>query len=344
MTRRAALIRSTIPSGLLAWLLGFAADALALPDPSEPGPYEVGYLRTTVTRAATLVDGDRAMDTFVWYPAIVDGEPLDGLGHAGATIRNGRHPLLVYSHGGCAFPTVSSFLTKALASWGFVVIAPSHPGDTITDGTESCDWAELRTSTLIERVADVRFVLDLLEQGDDSSLLTLSGHLDHARTGVFGWSSGASTALVVGREDARIKAVLSLAPDVRPERIGRSPPEAPTMVMEGALDSYDPEQTALAEIYGRLAAPRFAVEMQRTGHFAFSDDCYAALIDGLDCGVDGTLGQEEAHRLVMRFAVPFLLRYVGRHPSWAALLRVGGDQDAELSEDLGQGRPLLRRR
>jgi dienelactone hydrolase len=327
----------------LAVTLATARPAAALPNPSEPGPYGVGYHRTTITREATLVAGSRPMDTFVWYPTLDLAPSPDPFGHPEAEIAPGLHPALVFSHGGCAHPIASSYLTEALASFGFVVVTPSHPGDTILDGLESCDWVELRTATLIERVADVRFVLDALDRSD-ASVAALSGHLDLERIGVLGWSSGASTALVVGREDSRIDAVLSLAPDVRPERIGRRPPAAPTMVMEGVLDFYDPEQTALDEIYRRLGPPRFAVELERTGHFAFSDDCLADLIGGMDCGIDGTLTQEEAHHLVLRFAVPFLLRYVGEVRPWSARLGPGVADGAELRLDLGRPRKLSRRR
>jgi predicted dienelactone hydrolase len=319
------------------------AHAAGLPDPTAAGPHDVGYLRTTFTRPATLTGRERVLDSYVWYPAVVVAEPRDALGHPDAAAAAGRHPVVVFSHGGCAHPIASSYLTMALASWGFVVVTPSHPGDTVLDGLDSCDWEELRTATLIERVADVRAVLDALADDDAAATPLLAGHLDLASTGVAGWSSGGSTALVAGREDPRIDAVLSLAPDVRPVRVGTRPPSAPTMVMEGALDYYDPAQTALDEIYRRLARPRYAVELQRTGHFAFSDAC-VPLEGGLDCE-PGTLTQQEAHRLVLRFAVPFLLRHAAGDARWTALLRPGRViADAELRADVGGARRLPRRR
>jgi predicted dienelactone hydrolase len=101
------------------------------------------------------------------------------------------------------------------------------------------------------------------------------------------------------------------------------------MVMEGVLDFYDPQQTALDQAYGILKAPRYAVEMQRTGHFAFSDLCVADLIGGIECD-PGTLTQDEAHRLVLRFAVPFLQRWVAGAKSWDRLLRPAANVDVEL--------------
>lgn len=310
------------PLGLaivFAVLVAPPGTAASLPDPTAPGPHPVGHTRAAFTRPGTLVASDRRLDTVIWYPADVRGEAEDALGYVDPAVRRGRHPVLVYSHGGCAYPEASSFLTRALASWGFVVVAPTHPGDTISDGFDVCDLVELRAPTLVERVADVRWILDQIAHGGRTPGSPFFRRVARSRIGVLGWSSGASTAVVAGREDRRIRAVLSLAPDVRPERIGTAPLRVPTMVMEGELDFYDPSQTALDQLYALLRPPRFAVELQRTGHFAFSDIC-VRLVGGQDCR-EGSLSQDEAHRLVLRFAAPFLLRYVAQDKSWDRLLR-----------------------
>ena len=41
-----------------------------------------------------------------------------------------RCPLLVFSHGNSGYRQQSTFLTTHLASWGFVVAAPDHVGNT----------------------------------------------------------------------------------------------------------------------------------------------------------------------------------------------------------------------
>ena len=310
------------PKCIILCLLLLAPGAAAHPpgDPSALGPFSVGHTQIAVTRRGTPDASERRLDPAVWYPADVHGEPEGPFGYVDPAVRRGRHPLLVYSHGGCAFPEVSSFLTMSLASWGFIVVAPSHPGDTVYDGFDRCDLAELRSVTLRERVDDVRAVLDVLAREGASPTSRFYRHLARSRIGVLGWSSGASTVLVVGHEDARIRGTLALAPDVRPERIGSGPFSGPSMVIEGDLDFYDPTQTALEQIYQRLRPPRFAVQLRRTGHFAFSDACFAAVIGGDDCRT-GSLSQDEAHRVVLRFAVPFLLRYVAGDRAWARLLR-----------------------
>lgn len=320
--------RLAVASALVI-VLAHAETSRALPDPTVDGPDPVGYTRTTFVRTGTVTPTERRMESVVWYPADVAGEPLDPLGYADAAVRTGRHPVLVYSHGGCAYPEVSTFLTRAFASWGFVVVAPSHPGDTIYDGLDVCDLEELRAPTLVERVDDVRAVLDAVLRAGKDPQSRFFRRVSRSRTGVLGWSSGGSTAIVVGHDDPRIRAVLSLAPDARRERIGTRPVGAATMVMVGELDFFDPEQTSLDGVYAMLQAPRFAVRLRRTGHFAFSDPCLA-IAGGRDCE-PGSLTQDEAHRLVLRFAVPFLRRYAGGAKAWGALLRPGAPvADAEL--------------
>lgn len=308
----------------VALVVAFAVEAAAsLPDPSAPGPHPVGYTRTTYAR------GERRLDTVIWYPAAVAGQPGDALGARDVAVARGRHPVLVYSHGGCAYPEVSSFLTVALASWGFVVVAPTHPGDTVFDGLDVCDAVELRGATLVERVDDVAVVLEAFLRQHTTRGARFFRRLRRSRIGLLGWSSGASTALVAGRETRHLRGVLSLAPDARPERIGTTPVGAPTMVMVGALDYYDPQQTSLDRVYGILEAPRYAVHLRRTGHFAFSDSCLP-LPGGRDCEA-GALAQDEAHRVVLRFAVPFLLRHVDGATRWRSLLRPDAVvADAEL--------------
>ena len=56
------------------------------------------------------------------FGAVV-GAPLDPSG--------GPYPVVLFSHGSCGYPAQSLFLTPLLASRGFIVVAPPHPGNTI---------------------------------------------------------------------------------------------------------------------------------------------------------------------------------------------------------------------
>ncbi len=123
-----------------------ATDVSDEPAYAEAGPYVAG------TTTLTAPDG-RAVE--VWYPAdpgaeegaeqdvfeitdllpenlkaIVPPElnpsyPTDAHRDIDASA-DGPFPVLVFSHGFAAYPTMYQFLTTHLASWGIVVVAPDH--------------------------------------------------------------------------------------------------------------------------------------------------------------------------------------------------------------------------
>src|SRR5262249_52764512 len=108
------------------------APARALPDPTKPGPFAVGVTNLTFTKPSVTTGAPRPLDTVVWYPAVPGSGTATPLGRRDATVLRRRSPLLLFSHGLCGFPEQSVFLTAALASWGFVVAAPPHPGNRLT--------------------------------------------------------------------------------------------------------------------------------------------------------------------------------------------------------------------
>ena len=59
-------------------------------------------------------------------------------------------------------PAQSPFYVETLASWGFVVAAPPHPGNEITDPGCNGLGPSDEEDSYANRVADIRFVLDQL--------------------------------------------------------------------------------------------------------------------------------------------------------------------------------------
>src|SRR5438093_12551494 len=127
--------------------------AVALPDFSQPGRFAVGVTNQTFTTTSVRTGDPRVLDTVVWYPAVEGTGTQSAIGFRDARVRRGRFPLLIFSHGSCGFPGQSIFFTKTLASWGFVVAAPPHPGNEIFDGFPGC-FAE-SINSLMERPHDV---------------------------------------------------------------------------------------------------------------------------------------------------------------------------------------------
>ena len=137
------------------------------------------------------------LDVTVWYPAQAGGEPAmlgDSPLFTGtpamrdAPIADGKYALILLSHGAglAGTPQALSWIATPLAEHGFVVAAPTHPGN----GGKSRSAAE--TMKLWLRPADLAATLDAM--GKDASF---QDHLVQGETGVLGLSMGGNTALAI---------------------------------------------------------------------------------------------------------------------------------------------------
>ena len=135
------------------------------------------------------------LDVTVWYPAQPGGEPVN-LGDSelfvgtsamrDAPMSGGKFPLILLSHGAglAGTPQALSWIATPLARQGFVVAAPTHPGN----GGKNRSAAE--TMKLWLRPADLTATLDAI--GKD-----FGDHLEQGKVGVLGLSMGGNTALAI---------------------------------------------------------------------------------------------------------------------------------------------------
>jgi predicted dienelactone hydrolase len=297
--------------------LVLSGTAHALPDVTKPGRFIVGVTDLTFTKNSETTGAPRPLDTFIWYPAVAGTGSETSSGRRDATVRPGRYPLVLFSHGLCGIPQQSIFLMTALASWGFIVASPPHPGNQITDGFPAC-VSDLGDS-FKNRVADIRFVLDSMLAESKRPGSPFRRHLNPRRIGMSGHSFGGQTTIRVALVEPRVRAALALAPalmaTVEPGTI-----RIPTMIQGAEVDSLAPFQQESTAAFARLTGPRFLLEILRTGHFAFSDICAGFLFPGGGDCAPGTLTQDEAHTQVLRFGVPFFLRYLAGDRRFARLL------------------------
>jgi predicted dienelactone hydrolase len=144
----------------------------------------VGFTQVNVANGAgkPLVVG-------IWYPTAAPGSP-QALGTFtqevadGAPVAGQGLPLVVFSHGTGGWYGGHYDTALALARAGFVVAAVSHTGDTYDDQSQSAQiWV---------RSAHIHRLIDYM-------LAEWPGHaqLDAGRIGMFGFSAGAFTTLVV---------------------------------------------------------------------------------------------------------------------------------------------------
>lgn len=318
----------------------------AAPDPSEYGPYAVG-VRTIEVKDPRRFDPvtrvPRTLTVEVWYPAEgsergVENYPFEDflperfaelartLGGFESTAERDapartdeEFPLVLFSHGSGGVRVQSTFLTVHLASHGYVVAAPDHVGNTLSDllNDGSLDLQKLGES-LIDRP------LDLLALIED---VTEQFSVDATRIGTSGHSFGGVASLRAAGLDERITAVVSQAPashlatwiDVpRPfESLG-----IPIMIQEAVNDDTVPPETNARTFVPLMREPGYYLSLTRGGHFTFSDLCQLdveVLLAAEDIGVDDILNDgcsetdipvEVAHPLLRHYSIGLFNTYL----------------------------------
>ena len=325
-----------------------------VPAPGDAGPGRAEYAvgRRTIEIVAAP---ERTLTVDVWYP--VDDAAAEGVGPSiyefpgisypsavaldgPVASTKGPFPLVVYSHGSGGLRYVAAFFTEALAARGFVVAAPEHTGNTAIDAVTGASATRAEIARF--RPADVQATITEMLAASADPTNPLSGTIDAERIGVAGHSAGGYGVLtaVSGVEavpaDPRIDAVVVMAPVVPTEA---EKVDVPTMVISGTLDTSTPiaEQTERAwkTIPGR---PLVRVDLKGAGHHSFDDVCFyqdllpsfpdlpdliVEYVDGFakEACTPKFLDIEQAHRLIDRYAIGFLERYVAGDRAAAKLLK-----------------------
>lgn len=276
---------------VLEWTAGTCFDV------REEGPYDPGAVRLTFTKPSAVDGTPRELDTAIWYPAPAGSGDRDGaLGgvvDAPFDSSSGPRPLVLFSHGSCGFPTQSVFLTAWLATHGFVVVAPPHPGNTVNE-IATCSG---NPNSAVERPEDMVFVLDemlALAEDPDSPFF---GRIDADAIAMSGHSFGGFTTFLAVARDPRIKVALPF--------MAAAPPGAafdiPSLTVIADQDGTVNNDGNVAA-YERSSRPKWLVNILHGGHFAASGPCFS----GPDCERPEILSQTEANARLKRWVLPFL--------------------------------------
>ena len=212
------------------------------------------------------VTGTRVTDVLMWYPTLSPEAPLTYHEQQGSVAQNapcteGRHPVVLFSHGfrGAADQTI--FLMEALARAGYIVAAPYH-GDAMAvrrgprerpGFADAASWTEAK---FVDRREDVKHLLDLLFRMDEDASSFLAGRVDRAAVGGAGHSLGGYTMLGLAGawdswRDERIRAVLVMSPYAQPflKKGELSHVSIPVMLQGGARD------VAITPFFGTGVSP-----------------------------------------------------------------------------------------
>ena len=245
------------------------------------GTYPVGNTRidlvdtsrkTAANGSASASEG-RKLPTEVFYPAAGSPPASTGSGQeksvGGAPARDGRYPLIVFSHGVTGRGIFYRGELEAWASAGYVVIAPDYPlsnfdspgGPTIND--------------VGNQPADASFLIDtFLDEAGGTPAAKVARQIDAAHIGAAGHSLGAITSLGLGYlpccvED-RIAAIASWAGAFLPLQNGKAEPDQsitdrPLLLVHGDQDRTVPYR-ASESIFDKVASPRWFVSLPGEGH------------------------------------------------------------------------------
>jgi len=267
------------------------------------GPFETGVTHIVFTKQSAVDPlQPRPLDTYIWYPTTAGAGPfnlsLGGVVDAPMDASGGPYPIVLFSHGSCGYPLQSPFFTSTLASRGYVVVAPPHPGNTISDGLAVCGALQTQIDSVVERPEDMIYVLDQMLAENANALSRFHDGLDASRIAMTGHSFGGLTTFLVQAREPRVTVALAMAPATGPSQAGFT---VPSMMMLGEIDGRVSIPNAEAA-YGRSVGPKALVEIAHAGHYAFSNLCFPSP----DCNYPVTLSQPEANAVVLRWAIPFL--------------------------------------
>lgn len=354
---------------LLTGLLGTPGTSES-PNPQALGPFPVGVTTTVFvdeSRTDAVTKEARTLVTEIWYPATDDarGKPktkftdfipggvspqlemmlksayklsTDDLNRAffteavrDAKVRDGRFPVVFFSHGNRGLRFQNTFWCDQLASHGYIVVSADHTGNagvTMLKGKPILYQATERTHSAEDRPKDISFLIDQMTKWNEGGDARFARHVDLQKIAAAGMSFGSYTAIKVADADKRIKAVIAMA--YAPAE-GHTNLEVPTLLMLGAQDQTIGEEgnVAIRANYGTHRGPVELLELKNGGHYSFSDMFKINPNYGDGVGTGKRKGSEEmitftpmetTYRIINSYSVAFLGMFLKGQTDYASFL------------------------
>jgi dienelactone hydrolase len=194
---------------------------------STNGSFMISLWYPAVAEAGKLPDRleDQQLALDPGWPAAWDATPLPdrepyfvshALAEAPCASAQAPYPVLIYSHGAYDGRTTIMERAPEIASHGYVVVGVNHWdafGTVFPDGSylhgENAGTFVITTAGFQDRVTDLRFVLDQLEEWNRADAM-FAGRLDLTNVATMGYSWGGGVAGEVARVDERCKAAIVL--------------------------------------------------------------------------------------------------------------------------------------
>lgn len=345
-----SLRRAALALALLA-LAAARSGAETLPDPTKAGAFPVGVTTTVCvdrTRDDKICGGPRTLVTEIWYPATEESRNLpknkfsdfmfrgqvkdldgslkeffsEGLAEVDkrfqnksirdAQPRDGKFPLIVFSHGNGGVRAQNAYWCEHLASHGYIVLSPDHTGNcaaTVVNGKVIRYNPGSMALAAKDRPKDVSFLLDRAEafaRGEDSRF---AGRIDLEHIGVAGHSFGGFTSAAIIEKDPRVDAIIPMTP-VWPVRTNYTTPVLIYVATEDkTIGAFGNQQ--VRQRFDESKGPAYFVEVPDGGHFTFTEmfQLNPNFGDGIGKGKRITKPEEEVAYLPMAISYEIAQSY-----------------------------------
>ena len=193
--------------------------------------------------------------------------PTDAVRDAAIRLPEEPLPVLLFSHGFGGMRVQSMSITSHLASRGFVVVAPDHPGRMLTDvlpclispPLDGCDLSGFGADPALDDLDVALAWVDAAAQEPEWEDI-----IDPERVGLLGHSAGANSTTAKGESDERYAALVPMAGGGAVSR------DVPVLRVDASCDGFVP--SADETVLDTMTDGRF-VQLHGGGHLAFTDLC-----------------------------------------------------------------------
>lgn len=313
----------------------------------EPAPVVsgLGYIEETFVDhdRTTPPSGDdpgkdsRTLRTLLVYPAAVDGSATDPVENAQPA--GGPYPLVLLAHGLSGYPEGYGEFLVAIASGGYVVVAPEFPRSSRFNpgGADAGDTGS--------QPGDLSFLIDSIVHLDADPQWPLAGMVDSSKIAAIGHSNGAITVLGIGANsccrDERVDAVVPMAGPPAPfEGEYDFTDTPPILIIHGTKDPLILYATSPA-LFNDISAIKGLLTLEGADHGSWLgsgsglfDDVVTTTLDFLAVALDGdedaatrlqlprsspnaelVFAAEANSGLIVEFEVPELSRQASAEPT-----------------------------
>src|SRR5882672_7687591 len=308
-TRHIAVLFLTSTFSIPAWAANSTASDAA--DLGALGSFPVGVTTTLLVdsgRTDAFTKEPRTLVTEIWYPATDDARPLSknkysdflpgGVtseaakyvqktyklpvaamdrifwNHAvrDARMRQGKFPLIVFSHGNGGNRHQNTFWCDYLASHGYVIVSADHVGNanmTILNGKPITYQGDQRAASAIDRPKDMSFLLDQMTFWNKGGDKRFAGKLALDAPCASGMSFGAMTSVDVVALDPRFKSMIAMSG----ASLSHTNVTVPSLWMLGQEDRTigTAGNFLIRSHHSMHTGPSFLLELKDGGHYSFTD-------------------------------------------------------------------------